>query len=124
MSGASSTTACCQKCAPHDREATRVDDADADEPELGVGAGGHDRCPLGEPGRRRRLGGDGADRRSRLDDLRKHPALEPDEIDHVLGPVAVAELEHARARAERRIGDKDAAQPRQDPVAEHPHVGD
>jgi len=49
---------------------------------------------------------------------------EPDELDHPRRPGAVRQVEHPRARAERRIGGELAAEARQDPVGEHADVCD
>ena len=53
---------------------------------------------------------------------REDRRVEAADLDHLVRPGARGEVEHPRARAERRVGDELAREPREDPVAEHADV--
>ena len=112
------------EAAADDGEAAGLRDANPEQAELRVGASDDDRRPLAQSRLRSGLGGDCTDHRPRLDDLGKHGPVKAADLEHAIRPVAVGELEHARARTERRIRHEDARKPAEDPVSEHPDVGD
>ena len=116
---------CCQKLPPTIVKRPGLGDADPEQPELRVRAADDDRRAVREPGlppRPRR-----SPRRSTVprsttvgNDVRSSPTR-----SRARGPTSRAgEVEHPRARAERRVGDELAGEPGQDPVAEHPDVRD
>ncbi len=110
--------------AAHHGEAPGLRDADAQQRELRVGAARHHRGPFAQACVRGRRGGDRAHHLAAAGHAREDRAIQPADLEDAIRPVAVGQLEHAGARTQRAVRDELAAQPREDPVAEHADVGD
>ena len=122
ISGRSVTAVSCQKLPPTSVRWSGVDDADPDEPELGIGTtddhrgAGRQACLI-RCSRRER-----PDHATGLEDLGHDRGRQTDEVQQLMRPGPTGKVEQAGTRAGAGIGHEAAGESIEDPVAQHPDV--